>query len=316
MIPNSIYLSICIPAFGRLEYIIKTLNSIYADAEFQNYSLNDFEVIVSDNDSNRGLSQLPKLFPYKNFRYVNTRCEGFMNSFYAISYGEGNFLKLHNSQEIFKPGSLRVLIEAVKQNMNDKKLLFFSGGLLKKGISFVTESFDEFINETSYLSSWSNAFGIWKEDFDAIKDQIKLNKLFPHTSLLFLQVNKSAYLINDSPLFSTQFIPKRGGHNKFHAFSVEYPSILDCAVKNGYLTHNTRQKVIRQLMNEFLPSLFFNVRIAKVETYDYDGFRDNLKLYFPRNAYYRIIVLSLFSPIKIIWRKIRIKFFLIDSTTK
>lgn len=305
---NSTYLSICIPAFGRLEYIIRTLDSIYLDAKNENFPLTDFEVIVSDNDPDKGLEKLKEFFPYQNFRYYNTDCEGFMNSFYALTYGEGRFLKLHNSQEIFKKGSLNVLLSLVKEHMKDKHVLFFSGGLLKKGKTFIARSFDEFIQKTSYLSSWSNAFGIWKEDFDAVKGEIYLNKLFPHTSLLFTQNNKRKYIINDSSLFSTQFVSKRGGHNKFQAFTIEFPSILDMAVIEGDITALTKRNVVRQLMNEFLPSLFFNVKIAGRETYDDEGFRENLRRYFPKGAYYRIVLLSFFAPAHIIWRKIRIKF--------
>jgi len=308
MMKNSTYLSICIPAFGRLEYIINTLASIYKDAEDQTIPLADFEVIVSDNDPDKELEKLKELFPYQNFKYFNTDCEGFMNSFYALTYAEGSFLKLHNSQEIFKKGSLKVLLSLVKEHMKDKNVLFFSGGLLKKGKTFTAGSFDEFIQKTSYLSSWSNAFGIWKEDFDSVKDGIDLNKLFPHTSLLFTQNNKRKYIVNDSSLFSTQFVSKRGGHNKFQAFTIEYPSILDMAVIEGDITALTKSKVIRQLMNEFLPSLFFNVKIAQRETYDYVGFKENLKRHFPKGAYCKIVLLSLFAPANIIWRKIRIKF--------
>ncbi len=302
-----IFLSICIPAFGRLEYITKTLESIYRDAHHQNISFDDFEVVVSDNDPNKGLQSLKEMFSYKNFMYFNTSCEGFMNSFYALSYGKGDFLKLHNSQEIFKTGSIKILIDIVKQHQVDKELLFFSGGLLKKGDRIILDSFDQFIQKTSYLSSWSNAFGIWKEDFEKVKDQIQPNKMFPHTTLLFSQIKKTAYVVIDAPLFVTQFVRKRGGHNKFQAFTIEYPSILDVAVKQGDISDDTRNKVIKQLINEFLPSLYFNVKIARRETYEYAGFKENLKIYFPKNAYYKIVLLSLIAPLKILWRKITIK---------
>ncbi|MGJ1378234.1 glycosyltransferase family 2 protein [Sphingobacterium multivorum] len=302
-----IFLSICIPAFGRLEYITKTLESIYRDAHHQNISFDDFEVVVSDNDPNKGLQSLKEMFSYKNFMYFNTSCEGFMNSFYALSYGKGDFLKLHNSQEIFKTGSIKILIDIVKQHQVDKELLFFSGGLLKKGDRIILDSFDQFIQKTSYLSSWSNAFGIWKEDFEKVKDQIQSNKMFPHTTLLFSQIKKTAYVVIDAPLFVTQFVRKRGGHNKFQAFTIEYPSILDVAVKQGDISDDTRNKVIKQLINEFLPSLYFNVKIARRETYEYAGFKENLKIYFPKNAYYKIVLLSLIAPLKILWRKITIK---------
>lgn len=82
----------------------------------------------------------------------------------------------------------------------------------------------------SYWSSWSNGFNIWKDDFKKLGD-IKLNKLFPHTSIFLTQNNAKKYCINDVILFDVQRIPKRGGHNKFEAFTIEYPSLIDDCYK-------------------------------------------------------------------------------------
>lgn len=307
---DNVLISICIPCFKRKEFLKNTLESIFLEENLKTINLEEFEVIISDNDPTSELKSLCENFKYFNLHYYNTECEGFMNSYHALSYGKGKFLKLHNSQELFNKGSLKTLIESVRNNTKENPVLFYTSGLLEKGNIFVEEDFENFINNTSYLSSWSNAFGIWKEDFDIVKDNVKLNKLFPHTSLLFTQHYKKKYIINDKVLFTTQFVKKRGGHNKFQAFTIEYPSILDEAVRNKNISNKTFKKTINELMFEFLPLLFFNVKIAKRETFSSDGFRNNIKKYFPKYAFYTVVILSLFIPFKIVWRKIKIKYFL------
>lgn len=305
-----VFVSICIPGFKRKEYIRRTLESIYSEDNLSSVNLNEFEVIISDNDPDGELKALCADFHYDNLHYYHTHCEGFMNSYYALSYAHGIFFKLHNSQELFNRGSLQILLDSVKHNVEKKPLLFYTGGLLEEGTVLVEDSFDRFIDRTSYLSSWSNAFGIWKEDFDKIKSSVSLNPLFPHTSLLFKQYYKDTFIINDQVLFTTQFVKKRGGHNKFQAFTIEYPSILNEAVGQGIISKETYNRTLQKLLYEFLPLLFFNVKIIRRETFSSDGFRNNLKAYFPKYAFYKIVFLSFIIPFKVALRKIKVKYFL------
>lgn len=307
---NSIYLSICIPACGREEFVRNTLNSIYSPENLVNCSLLDFEVVLSDNSPNKSLEMLSKEFKFSNLNYCNSNCEGFMNSYFALAYGKGKFLKLHNSQEILNPGSLKILIDIAKSKEKNKPIIFFTSGLLLTGKNFGFNNFNNFMCKLSYWSSWSNGFSIWKDDFDKMKETLSLNPLFPHTSLLLTQNNKSEYIINDQNLFKTQFVRKRGGHNKFYAFSIEYPSLIDSCYKRGDITMRTRKYIIDKIRSAYLPLLFFNVKISKRETYNSEGFKDNLKEYFPRYSYHWIVILSFLMPIKILWRKAKIRYIL------
>ena len=98
-------LSICIPCFGRVEYVRNTLNSIYSDNA--DVDLDKYEVVISDNDPKQAISVLADEFgTYPNLRYFHTECEGFMNSYHVLTYAQGNFLKLHNSQTLFRKGAL------------------------------------------------------------------------------------------------------------------------------------------------------------------------------------------------------------------
>lgn len=294
-------ISICIPCFKRLEYIKNTLRSIYEDNS--DVALAEYEVIVSENDPSQELKVLGKEYQYPNFYYYSTQCEGFMNSYYSLTYGKGQYLLLHNSQELFRKGSLRYIIDLVKKNRG--RYLFFSSGFLLNGSNRTYSDFDGFMQDVSFWSSWSNAFGIWKEDFEKVKDNTVLNQLFPHTSLFLSQYYHKEYLICDVPLFETQFVKGRSGHNKFHAFTFEYPSLIDSAQKNGYILKTTRDKIIHDILYHYLPLLYFNVKIARRESWSMEGFEDDIRAFFPNGSLWKVKALSFIAPINAYIRKIK-----------
>jgi hypothetical protein len=303
-------LSICIPALGRLEYVTNTLNSIYSDSALSIVDFSEFEVIISDNDENGSLKVLLDEFKYPNFKYFQTNCKGFQNSYFALTFGKGEFLKLHNSQELWNEGALVEMLNLIKINLDKKPFLFFSSGILMKGNVLKASNFNEFIYKTSYFTTWSNPFGIWKEDFDKIPRDIELAPIFPQTTILFTQVNKQEYLIIDKKYFTTQFVKKRKGYNKFEAFSVEYPSILKSSLNNNNITEATYKKILNDILYEFLPLLYFNVKIARREFFSSENFKENIKKYFPKGSYLIVILLSFLVPFKIIFRKIYMMYFL------
>ena len=284
-----------------MEYLRKTLDSIYGDNK--DVLLSEYEVIVSDNDVEGELSVLQKEYQQMNFHYYKTQCDGFLNSYYTLTYAHGEYLLLHNSQEIFQKDALRYIIEMVKNNRG--KYMFFTSGFLLNGRNKVYQDFDSFMKGISYWSSWSNAFGIWNADFNKIKGTISLNKLFPHTSLLLTQHFHKTYIVCDVPLFETQFVKGRSGHNKFHAFSYEYPSLIDRTYKQGFITKKTRNKILNDILYDYLPLLYFNVKLAKRESWSSDGFEKDLTTYYHKRSLTLIKLLSIISPVKAYMRKIR-----------
>ena len=296
-------LSICIPCYGRVEYVRKTLHSIFNDNN--DVSFEEYEVIISDNDPTKTIETLMQEFQVPNLKYFNTKCEGFMNSYHVLTYASGEFLKLHNSQTILKKGSLQKMIQEIKSVRDKKPLMFYTNGLLGKLKSISFDSFESFMYSLSYWSSWSNGFCIWKEEFEKI-GKVELNKLFPHTSIFLTQYYATSYIINDQILFDVQRIPKRGGHNKFAAFTIEYPSLIDTCYKQRHISFKCKQHIIKNIMFTFLPSLLFNKYIARIETFESTGFKQNIKKYFPSYAYPLVWFLVITVPFKLIYGKIKI----------
>lgn len=294
-------LSICIPCYKRASEVRNTLKSIYIDNS--EIPLDAYEVVISDNDPEAEIRSVVAEFPYPNLKYYKTTCEGFMNSYYALTYGKGEFLKLHNSQSQFRTGAIKTLIGDIEKAYKSKGHIFYTNGMLNRNQTLEFDNYDSFMSTLSYWSSWSNGFCIWKEQFERIQN-IKLNKLFPHTSLFLAQSQVSQYIINDIPLFDIQRIPKRGGHNKFAAFSLEYPSLIDEQWRNERINKHTKDIIFRGLMVEMLPTLIFNKYIARIECFESYGYYQNIKRYFPWYAYWLSYILSPFVPIKKIYNRI------------
>lgn len=296
-------LSICIPCYKRIQYVRNTLKSIYE--ENSDVPLSDYEVVISDNDPDHEVKHLLSEFKYENLSYYATDCEGFMNSYHVLTYGRGSLLKLHNSQVLFRKGILRSLIEEAKSNSKNRSLIFYTNGFLYKRTSITCPTFDTFFKALSYWPSWSNGFSIWKEDLDKL-GEVSLNPLFPHTSLFITQHDKQSYLLNDKRWFETQRVKGRSGHNKFEAFTIHFPSLVDDCYKNGWITQQTKIKILDNILKEFLPILLFNKYVARIENFDITGYKTNIKKYFPSHAFIISILYVPLVPFKLLVRKLNL----------
>lgn len=298
---NQPIVSICLPCYGRVDYVRNTLKSIYE--ENRDVPLCDYEVVISDNDPNQVIFDLVKEFDYPNLHYHHTECEGFMNSYQVLTFARGVFLKLHNSQVTFRKGALLKLVCEVKKNIKEKPLIFYTNGFLYRNTSDIFETFNDFFYALSYWPSWSNGFSIWKCDFDKV-GKIFLNRLFPHTSLLITQHYKQSYIVNDCHWFDTQRVKGRSGHNKFEAFTLDFPSLVDMCYHNHWLSLKTKKHILHDIMVEYLPTLLFNKYIARIENYEIAGYKTNIKQYFPQGAYWAAWVCVAMVPLKLLYRKV------------
>lgn len=301
---NQPIISICIPTFKRKDILKKTIDSIYTDAIQNNIDFNEFEIIISDNDPEHEIEGLIKEYSYSNIYYFKSQCQGFMNSYEVLKYGNGEFLKLLNSQSCFNSGTLGKLISLIKQNNIEKPIILHTNGMLNIKDLRTYKEFDSFMNHSSYYTSWSNGFGIWKKDFTTLPINLTLNGMFPHTSLLFsITKEKRMYIIDDRVLFKMQRIHKKGGHNMFKSFSVDFTSLIHQLYIENNITQKTYEKIKKELIKKFFPHLYFKNQIIKVDRYDYTDFRKNLKQFYKTTDYYIIVALALLYPFTII-RKI------------
>lgn len=302
---NKPLLSLCIPTFNRLEILDKTLESIYSDLE--GVSLEDFEVVVSDNEPHQSSKSIVAKFEYNNLHYYPASCEGFLNSYFVLKQGNGLFLKLHNNYTMLRKGTLKSMIDEIKNYENTKPALFYTDGMKQVGKIKTFKTFDSFLNDLSYFSSWSTGFGIWKEDFDSCSDDIEINKYFPQTTLLLTQVNKSEYIINDKLLFENQNIPKKGGYNIFKVFSVDYIELIEQALKKSNITKKTFEKIKSDLLYNYISVRYFKTVIMRMDNFEKTDIKKNLKIYYTETSYYLMVIIAFLSPLKFAIRKMKIK---------
>lgn len=296
-------LSICIPTYNRQDILRNTIFSIYNDLE--GVEMSDFEVVISDNSKEQSSKIIVAEFNYNNLYYYPTNCEGFENSFYAMSYGKGDYLKLNNNYTMFKKGTLKTLISQLKTLKAIQSQVIYTNGLrgLKKVISY--DNFDDYMSGLSYFSSWSAGYGMWKSDFDIVKNTIKLDKYFPQTSLLLTQSHKYNFTLDDRCLFEDQFVPKKGGYNIFKVFSIDYLNLINNAFRENKISRGTFKLIKKDLLYKYLSVRYFKTVIAHLDNFEHTNIKKSILTYYSKKQYYIMLFIAICTPFIVFYRKIR-----------
>ncbi|HSC53216.1 MAG TPA: hypothetical protein VLC98_06350 [Phnomibacter sp.] len=281
------------------------MDSIYDD--LNGVDLNHFEVIVSDNEANATSKELVSTYKYDNLHYHETNCEGFLNSFYALKYGRGFLLKLHNNYTMLKPKTLQYLINEAKENVGLNPVIFYTDGLNGKvGVS-TFRTFDDFMFNLSYFSSWSTGFSIWKASFDEIESSLLINNYFPQTSLLLSLSDEKRFVMNNLTLFNNQNIPKKGGYNIFKVFAVDYVDLLKSAFEKKKISQKTFQKIKSDLITKYLSMRFFKTVIVGIDNFEKADIEKNIRVNYSKAAYYKMILFSFIVPIKYALQRMKLR---------
>lgn len=296
-------LSICIPTYNRLDILRNTISSIYSDLD--DVCMDDFEVVISDNSKEHTTQPIVAEFKYENLHYFPTTCEGFKNSFFALSYGKGDFLKLNNNYTMFKKGTLKILIEQLKGLKEEKPQVIYTNGLrIIKKVTYC-RSFDEYMYTLSYFCSWSAGYGMWKEDFDKVKNSVEIDKYFPQTSLLLSQNYKNSFAVDDRCLFEDQHVPKKGGYNIFKVFSVDFLNLIHTAYSETKISRTTYKKIKTDLLYKYLSVRYFKTVIARLDNFEHTDIKKSILTYYSKKQYYLMLFISLCTPGIVMYRKLR-----------
>lgn len=280
-------LSICIPTNGEVQYILPTLESIYADSKREDWKL--FEIVIADNAKDKKLENHIKQYDYPNLKYEKTNAEGFLNQICAFKMANGCFLKFHNHRAKFLPGTLNYLLDIIKCHQVTRPLIYFSNGVLHLKDTIQLNSFDLFVKNLSYWSSWSMGLSFWKDDFDSIVD-VNYNKMFPHTSLLFYDMKKEYYIIDDEPLIELQNDAGKGGYNLYKTFSIDYLNIIEKLYCSKRISKQTFLFVKKELW-KFLMECYFKFKIRNGNySFDLTNIKKSFLVYYSLSDYYKMIV--------------------------
>ena len=289
-------LSICIPTYQRVEITRNTIKSIYENID--GVEMDDFEVIVSDNDPAESSRVFEDEFKYENFHYYPTTCEGFLNSYYVLGYGKGYFLKLQNNSSMFRKGSLKYLVKQIKKYSDLKPVLFHTNGALKRLDIREYGSTDEFYYNLSYYASWSAGFSMWKEDYERFRDVKSINKMFPQTSLLMFCSDKRSFIIDDTLTREGQPVKNKGGYNPYEVFGSSFLDIFHDSFSRHIISFKTFNLIKNDIMRKYLATRYLKTVILKQDSFDTSDISIHLMKYYGRHAYAKLVFYALMSPFK------------------
>jgi glycosyltransferase involved in cell wall biosynthesis len=264
-------LSICIPTYNRADILDKSIASIITQPEFDS---DDVELVVSDNASNDSTEEVISGYQkkHKNIYYSKNHENIHDRNFPTVmEKAHGIFRKLCNDTLIFKKGSIKKLIEIVKINVDEKPLLFFLNGSIKrsKKDSCVVNNLDAFVRIVSFNSTWIGGFGVWEDDYNSIKDKFSGCELSLWQTKVFLEISlhKDKYLIYNTKLFDS-INPEKKNLN-YGLYKVFYDNYL--VIYGKYLvSHDLSEKTFYFLRKDLLFGFFLPWIInAKYDTKRY-----------------------------------------------
>ncbi len=299
-------LSLCIPTNGVTEWVIPVLDSIYA----QNIANIHFEVIVADNGSNVEFEAAMLEYASKktNLVYKKTMTQGFLNQTESYKIARGKFIKFINHRMKLLPGTLKKIIEFASENMENKPVVYFSNGKLTnlRQEPTIFNSFDLFVKNLSYWSSWSAGIALWKEDLVHLY-KLEFNSLFPHTDILFSRRECSKYIIDNRILLyeiPTNWAVK-GKYDIFNAFAVEYLAIILDLFRDGAISKKTFLKIKNDNFTYISDRYIIYIFFRKKSSFDFTGYKDSINFFYSMKLIKLSVLRLPILTIQIVLRRIK-----------
>lgn len=275
---NKPILSLCLPTNGIIEWVFPVLDSIYAQTVEQTL----FEVVVTNNGNNDEFHKLMIEYAKKhdNLIYQKTDAYMFHNQLEALKLASGEYLKFINHRAVMTDGSINRLIKTVTENRSKKPVMYFANGALKGDCEVKT--FNDFVASLGRFASWTTGVGIWKSDYDNLPRDLKIDKISPHSCILFANRDRENYKIYNF-VFSEQIEKshaKKGSYDLFKAFGVEEVMITQNLYIDGDITASTLKKV-KEDYKKVVAELYWSFCIKRdLCSYDLSGFDDAMGIYF------------------------------------
>lgn len=298
---NNPIVSLCMPTNGVVEWVFPVLESIYC----QDCDDEEFEIIITDNGKNKQFKDKIKIYnqQHLNLHYYETKALPFINEIESYKKANGQLIKFVNHRTVLIKGALKRLIKLAKDNCDMKPIMYFANGELEKEKEiFEYGTFDEFVKNLSYWSSWSTGMTIWKEDFDKLPEDVNdFNELFPHTNVLFAERNRGKYILDNTVIFDEmpQGKKPKGDYDLYYAFGVEYPGIILDLLRDGSITTCTFKTVLNENL-EFVGNLYFQYNIRKSYcSYDLKGLNDMLGIFYSKQQLRKKVTTLLMEKVKI-----------------
>lgn len=295
------FLSLCIPTYGKIEWIIPVIDSIYE----QGVDNNLFEVVITDNGGKPDLAEAVKRYTYDNFHYYQTNSQGFTNQIDAFEKCSGVFCKMLNHRSKMMPGSIEAILNIIRRYEDEKPILYFAEGHAKGGEFIECTDTNEFVQSLGYWTSWSSGTGAWQDDLKDIR-HMPVNKMFPHTLFLFALRQESKYIIWNGKYELMADDAGKGGYDLFRTFGVSFLDILNDLRISRRISSDTFVGVKKEVFS-FLVRLYLNeVILPTKHTFIIDDIHKSIEIYYGKADYYVMVLIAwLKAPFSCIRRMLR-----------
>ncbi len=258
---NKPLLSICVPTYNHAHALQKMLENIVSLPVF--IESEEIEIVISDNASSDETPTIAASFADKwpdRVRYFRNDTNVQDKNFeMALARGCGSFRKLANDTLLFKECGLRKMLSAIRENVGNEPLLFFSNG---NGVSRMEKrechSFEDVLDEISFFVTWIGGFGLWERQF------AKLHDFSRRSDLLLTQVDAFFRILdveNTALVYNFRFEdslprPRKGNYSVAKVFGQNYFSILHPYVVSGRLSkkayRNEKSRMLRGLLLPYM----------------------------------------------------------------
>jgi len=261
--PHNIILSIAIPTYNRAEILKKSLENYAKQVDKRT----DVEIIILDNNSSDHTATIAKEFitKYKNIKYYRNEINiGAKNYVKALSLGNGLYLKLMNDNCLINPGAIELMIKIIKENIVTKTPLFiYQNSRFNSNCKLKISSLDTFVEQASYLITYNNNFGIWRDIFYQLKDKDRYSNVhWAQVDMTLRQVS-----LNNSILYFYDYFTavetKNKAYNLFNLFGVEYFKLYTPYLKSNLLLKKTIRIEKFRLFRYFLLPWFIRIVVKR-----------------------------------------------------
>lgn len=276
-------LSICIPTYNRAQYLQKSLESIVNQNGF---NAEDVEIVISDNCSTDNTEKVCRNFvsKYSNIFYfrndVNIRDENFPT---VIAKANGVYRKLCNDTLIFREGSLIKILDIIKDNLEDKPVLFFDN--MNNGKPLYFSDLNVFLFKMTYWITSITCFGIWSEDYTFDTVNCDLN-LWQVSFLIKNLLSKKKSVVIRQKLFITQEVQKKDV--SYGLYKVFHDNFLGIVSSFTEVKKNTIEKLEKDLLFKFFPFWIYKYdrMIGGYQVNEYENFKMNIYNTYSLKSYY------------------------------
>lgn len=265
-------LSICIPTYNRGDVLKKCIDSIVGNIAFSE----EIEIVVSDNCSTDCTKQLMNNYGnrYRNISYYrqDVNIGGERNFIFVLEHAKGDLLKLHNDYSIFTEEGLKALLGYVRENVEQRTLLFFQNKIGESHQSSC-DNLDAFVEATRMDTAWIGSYGYWKDDYLPIfpKDE-KIATQFMQLDW-FLQIFKKkqrCIVCTEDYSRKYSFQSKHGDYNMFKIKVVNFLGMFKPFIESGELSQKTYNNLQKDVYKNLLGWLY-RIYIKRDKNYAYSS---------------------------------------------